>query len=409
MSTAETTPPDAAGRSVRDGGVRTAASSGEPAHWLAVVGVTLGIFAIVTTEILPIGMLTGIAEDFGVSEGTAGLAMTLPGVLAALCAPLVAAAVGRLDRRIVLIALMAVLVGANILTACAPAFWVVLVARGLVGLVIGGFWAIGAGLAPRLVPAASVATATAVVFSAVPAGSVLGVPAGTLLGEHVGRRAAFAILAGLALAVAVLLAASLPKLPVGTATGPRVLLGLLRLPGVRAGLVVTCLIVVGHFAAYTYVTAFLRDAADVEGSGVTAFLLLYGAAGVVGNFAAGVVLTRRGPRATFAVAAAGIAAAVLLFPIVGRTLPGAVALLLVWGFAYGAVPAASQTWFARSAPHEGEAAMVVFTACFQAALAGGALLGGVVVDASSASAVMVFGGAVCLATVAAAAVSRDPS
>ncbi|MGW0662396.1 MFS transporter [Streptodolium elevatio] len=398
--------PDTEGRSVPGSGGHTPAPDA-PAHWSAVVGVALGIFTIVTSEILPIGMLTGLADDFGVSDGRAGLLMTLPGVLAALCAPLVAVAVGRVDRRIVLTVLMALLVLANLLTACAPAFWVVLVARALVGLVIGGFWSIGAGLAPRLVPAASVATATAVVFAAVPAGSVLGVPAGTLLGQHVGRRAAFVVLAALALAVAVLLATALPALPVGTVTRPRTLAALLRTRGVRAGLAVTGLIVVGHFAAYTYVTAFLRDTTHVDGTRITVFLLLYGAAGVAGNFVAGVTLAR-GPRATFAASAIGIAAAVLLFPVLGRSWPGAVGLLVVWGFAYGAVPAASQTWFARSAPNAPEAAMVVFTSSFQATLAGGALLGGVVVDATSASAVMVLSGVVCLATAATVALSAGP-
>lgn len=398
--------PVAEGRSPR-GSARRTASPGEPAHWTAIVGLALGIFAIVTTEILPIGMLTGLADDFGVSDGRAGLLMTLPGVLAALCAPLVAVAVGRVDRRIVLTALMALLVGANLLTACAPAFWVVLVARALVGLVIGGFWSIGAGLAPRLVPAASVATATAVIFAAVPAGSVLGVPAGTLLGEHVGRRAAFVVLAALALAVAVLLATSLPALPVDTVTRPRTLAALLRIRGVRVGLAVTGLIVVGHFAAYTYVTAFLRDTTHVDGTRITVFLLLYGAAGVAGNFVAGAALAR-GPRRTFAVAAIGIAAAVPLFPALGRTWPGAVGLLVVWGFAYGAVPAASQTWFARAAPDAREGAMVVFTASFQATLAGGAFLGGAVVDATSTSAVMVLSGVLCLATAATVALAPGP-
>lgn len=391
----------------RPGPASRTVSAEEPAHWTAVVGVALGIFTIVTTEILPIGMLTRLSDDFGVSDGRAGLLMTLPGVLAALCAPLVTVAVGRLDRRIVLVALMALLVGANLLTACAPAFWVVLIARALVGLVIGGFWAIGAGLAPRLVPTASVVTATAVIFAAVPAGSVLGVPVGTLLGQHVGWRAAFAILAAIALAVAGLLATSLPTLPVGTVTRPRTLAALLRIRGVRVGLTVTGLVVVGHFAAYTYVTAFLRDVTDIDGSRITVFLLVYGAAGVAGNFVAGATLAR-GLRRTFAVAAAGIAGAVLLFPVLGRTWPGAVGLLVVWGFAYGAVPAASQTWFARSAPHAREAASVVFTSSFQATLAGGAFLGGLIVDATSTSAVMLCSGAVCVATAVTVAFSPRP-
>ncbi|NBH11045.1 MFS transporter, partial [Amycolatopsis sp. SID8362] len=109
-------------------------------HRLAVLAVTVGIFAIVTTEILPIGLLTPIAAAFGVSAGTAGWTMTVPGLVAAVAAPVVTVAIGRTDRRLVLAALMVLLAVAGFLAAAAPAYWVLLVARLLVGLVIGGFW-----------------------------------------------------------------------------------------------------------------------------------------------------------------------------------------------------------------------------------------------------------------------------
>lgn len=112
-------------------------------HPRAVAAVTLGIFAIVTTEILPIGLLTPIADGFGVSPGVAGWTMTMPGFVAAVAAPVVTVATKRLDRRPMLAALMLLLALSGFLTAAAPAFWVLLVARFLVGLVIGGFWSIG--------------------------------------------------------------------------------------------------------------------------------------------------------------------------------------------------------------------------------------------------------------------------
>ena len=90
------------------------------------------------------------------------------------------------------------------------------------------------------------------------------------------------------------------------------------------------------------------------------------------------------------------AAATLLLPVFGHTHLGAVALLIVWGVAYGAVPVCSQTWFVRAAPRFPEAATVLFTSSFQATIALGALAGGVVVDVASTSAVMVSGGVVAL-------------
>ncbi|MFD8822224.1 MFS transporter, partial [Streptomyces sp. NPDC059605] len=99
-----------------------------------------------------------------------------------------------------------------------------------------------------------------------------------------------------------------------------------------------------------------------------------------------------------------IAASTALLPVLGGREPGAVALLVVWGVAYGAVPVCSQTWFARAAPEAPEAASVLFTASFQATLALGALAGGAVLDRVSVSAVMALGGATAaLAVVAAVA------
>lgn len=130
---------------------------------------------------------------------------------------------------------------------------------------------------------------------------------------------------------------------------------------------------------------------------VTVYLLVYGVAGIVGNFLGGSAVHRY-PRATFAAAAAMIASAALLLPVLGRGDPGAVALLIVWGIAYGAVPVCSQTWFAKAGPGSPEASSVLFTASFQAAFSMGALMGGIVIDHSSPSAVMTLGG--CTAVLA---------
>ncbi|MFF0451431.1 MFS transporter [Streptomyces sp. NPDC004609] len=359
--------------------------------WLAVVCVMMGIFSIVTTEILPIGLLTPIGEEFGTSDGTAGLMMTLPGILAAVAAPAVTVMTRRCDRRVMLAALMLVLAAADFLAAIAPAYWVMLVSRVLVGLVIGAFWSIGAGLASRLVPQEQAGRATAVIFSAVPLGSVLGVPAGTLIGNLAGWRVAFAAIGVLTLVVFLALVLLLPPLPPENVTRLTVLRDLLGTAHIRVGLVVTFLIVLAHFGTYTFVTPFLEDVTQAGPALVTVFLLAFGVAGVVGNFVAG-TRVGRAPRVTFTVAAGMLAAATLLLPVIGAGKPGALVLLVVWGLAYGAVPVCSQRWFLMGAPHAPEAASVLFTSSFQATISLGALAGGAVVDSASTSAVMVLGG-----------------
>ncbi|MFJ8295051.1 MFS transporter [Streptomyces sp. NPDC094447] len=366
--------------------------------WPAVVAVMLGIFLIVTTEILPIGLLTRIGAGFAVSDGTAGLMMAMPGLLAALSAPVVTTAFAGVDRRLMLCVFLLLLALANVMAAVAPGYWLVLVSRIVVGVVIGGFWSISAGLAERLVPAGSVGRATAVIFSAVPLGSVLGVPAGTLVGDLAGWRTAFALTGVLSFAVLVMLALVMPPLPPLKATRPDVLRALLKGVHTRFALLVTFLIVLAHFGTYTYVTPFLERTTGVGAGTVTVFLLVYGAAGVVGNFLGGAYVVRR-PRLVLALAGVLIAAGTLLLPVLGNRPAGALVLLVVWGVGYGAVPVCSQTWFAKAAPQAPEAASVLFTASFQATIALGAWLAGGVVDRTSPAAVMTLGGVVAAVTV----------
>lgn len=378
----------------------TTTTRGPLTSWCAVVAVTMGIFSIVTTEILPIGLLTSIGSSFHISDGTAGVLMTMPGIVAAVAAPLVTVATGRVDRRRMLCVLMALLALADLVSAVAPVYWVLLLARAVVGLVIGGFWSIGAGLAGRLVRPHSVGRATAVIFSAVPLGSVLGVPAGTLIGQLAGWRAAFLVLGALTVAVLLGLLVLLPPLPPFHVTRMVVLRGLLRRGGVRLGVLATFLLVLAHFGTYTYVTPFLREVTRLGPGWLSVFLLGYGVAGILGNFVAGAAVFRS-PRATFMAGAALLAGATGLLPVLGRSDLGALGLLLVWGLAYGAVPVCSQTWFAHAAPDAPEAATVLFTSSFQATIAVGALLGGVVVDAAGASSVMLCGAVCALLTVVA--------
>ncbi|XKK59007.1 MFS transporter [Streptomyces sp. ARC32] len=355
------------------------------------ISVTLGIFSIVTTEILPIGLLTSIGSSFTISDGMAGLMMTMPGFLAAVSAPVVTVATGRIDRRLMLGTFILLLALANFLAAVAPSYWLVLGSRVLVGITIGGFWSIGAGMASRLVPAESVGRATAVVFSAVPLGSVLGVPLGTFIRDIAGWRTAFLIMGILTLCVFSMLLLAIPPQPADEPTRPSTLTGMLRSVHTRFALVMTFLVVLAHFGAYTYVTPFLEQVTHVSAGLITVYLLVYGAAGIAGNFLGGSAVARY-PIGTFAAAALMIAGATVLLPVLGKDDLGAVALLVLWGVAYGAVPVCSQTWFAKASPDLPEASSVLFTASFQATISIGALVGGVVVDHSSPSTVMTLAG-----------------
>ncbi|MEU4794237.1 MFS transporter [Streptomyces sp. NPDC023327] len=379
-------------------------ASPRPTGFLAVLAVATATFSVVTTEMLPVGLLTSVGAGLGVSDGTAGLAVTLPGLVAALAAPLLPVAVRRADRRTVLCVLMALLAGANLLSALAPGFGVLLAARVLVGVCIGGVWAVAAGLGVRLVrEEAAAGRATAVIFSGIAVASVLGVPAGTLLGELADWRWGFAALAALALAVAALLAAVLPPLPADAGVRLGAFARLLRLGPLRAGLLAVTLLVTGHFAAYTYVRPVLERVPGIGAGLISGLLLAYGAAGVVGNFAAGAVAARD-PRGALLALCAGLGAVVLLLVPAGGSLAASAALLVAWGLAYGGVSVSAQNWVMAAAPHAREAASALFAGVFNMAIALGAFAGGRVADSRGAGDVLWLGGG--LAGLALVAVAR---
>src|SRR5882757_2619462 len=143
--------------------------------WSGVLAVAGATFTVVTSEMLPVGLLTPLSRDLAVTEGTAGLTLTVTGLVAAISAPLLISALRRFDRRAVLCALMAVLAAGDLLAA-----------RVLVGIGMGGVWAFAARLCGRLVPPRSAASATSLIFSGIAVASVLGVPAGAYLGELAG-------------------------------------------------------------------------------------------------------------------------------------------------------------------------------------------------------------------------------
>ncbi|MFF8640097.1 MFS transporter [Streptomyces sp. NPDC015345] len=358
----------------------------------AVVAVATATFSVVTTEMLPVGLLTSLGSGLRVSDGTAGLAVTLPGLVAALAALLLPVAVRRADRRTVLCALMALLAAANLASALAPAFGVLLVARVLVGVCIGGVWAIAAGLGVRLVrEEAAAGRATAVIFSGIAVASVLGVPAGTLLGELAGWRWGFAALAALSLAVTALLAMVLPALPAGEAVRLGAFARLLRIGRLRSGLLAVTLLVTGHFAAYTYVRPVLERVPGIGAGLISGLLLAYGTAGIAGNFAGGAVAARDPRRALLAICA-GLGTVVLLLVPAGGSLAASAALLVAWGLAYGGVSVSAQNWVMAAAPHAREAASALFAAVFNVAIALGAFAGGRVADSRGADDVLWLGG-----------------
>jgi predicted MFS family arabinose efflux permease len=352
----------------------------QPRAWFAVTAVALGTFTLVTNELLPIGLLSAMSRDLHVSEGIAGTMITIPGIVAAIAAPTLTVAAGRLDRRLVLLIMSVLFTAADVLGAVAPNFAVMLIARFLLGLGVGGFWAIGASIGGRLVRASGAAKATAIIFSGVSIAGVIGVPAGAFIGGTFGWRTAFLVTAALGLLSFLLQLVLLPKLGVEHAVTWRVLASVLRGRNARLGLIATLLVVIGQFAAYTYVAPFLEQEAGAGAQLVGVLLLVYGIAGIIGNFAIVGALSRR-LFGGVAIVIALIVLSAVAMPLLGTWLPAVFVIAAVWGLAYGALPIAMQTWVFTSDETAPEGGSALYISAFQISIAGGSLLGGRIVDA----------------------------
>jgi predicted MFS family arabinose efflux permease len=342
--------------------------------WAAPIVMSATVFTVVTAEMLPVGLLTPMASGMHVTEGTAGLSLTVTGLVSAVAAPALPLVFGRLDRRTVLAGLMVLLAIAAFVAAAAPAFWGFMLARVLMAVSIGGVWLLTIGLARRVVPEHAAGPATSVIFSGIGIASVLGIPAGAYVGELLGWRWAFAGVGLVSLALASALISYLPSLAPEKAVRMRDVIEVLHIKQVRVGLVLVALIVTGHFAAYTYVRPLLEP--HVGPALIGTLLLAYGVAGVIGNFFTGALR----PTRALAVIASGIALATLAMPVFGTTVTGSLVLLVIWGLAYGGTSVSTQAWGHAAAPTAPESSSAVLVAVYNGSIALGAFTGGQVAD-----------------------------
>lgn len=347
--------------------------------WLAVAAVGLATFSVVTTEMLPVGLLTTIAETLGTTTGTAGLMITLPALLAAFFAPLVVMAAGNLDRRWILCGLLGLLVVANVVSALASSMAWMLAARVLVGFCMGGIWAIAGGLAARLVPGQSIGLATSIIFGGVAAASVLGVPLGALIGDFAGWRWAFGSMAILSALVLLIHLAVIPSLPVHGSVTLRQFAEQLGNRKLQAGLALTLLLVAGHFMAFTFVRPLLLSVSGFDPQWIGALLFAYGIAGIIGNFLAGIIAARR-TTLTLVAIAVGLLLTPLLFLGIGANQFGGSLVLLAWGLAYGGVSVGLMTWMMKAAPAAVEIATALYVGVFNVGISLGSWAGGQTVD-----------------------------
>ncbi len=373
----------------------------QPAPWrrAAVLGaLMLAAFTFNTAENLPIGLLELISAGLRVSLSAVGYLVTGYGVTVALTSLPLAHLTRAMPRRHVLTALLAALIVSSLVAALATSYWLLLAARLLTALAQALFWAVmgpvAVGLFPpgvrgRVVGALSVAGSLAL---------VLGVPAGNWLGQHSDWPVPVAVVAGLGVVCLVTIAVALPtsRPEEGHAaygTGPDVR----RFATVLAA---GTLSATGAFAGYTYVVKFLGDVSGFSQSRISVLLVAFGVACLVGVSVTGVLLDRF-PRAVLAAAVATQAVGLLGLYAAGADPVAAVVFLALVGGALGPVFMATQNEMLRCAPGRTDVALAANSGAYNAGIAGGAALGGLVLPLAGVRGAFLLGG---LLTVAACTV-----
>jgi predicted MFS family arabinose efflux permease len=365
--------------------------------WWGVSAITASLFVFLTTELMPVGLLTPLSSSLGTSVGAAALMVTLYGISAGLGVPFLVAWTRRLDRRVLLCTLLAVLTLGNLVTAVSPNYPLVLATRLVMGFASGVFWAIGVSMAMRIVPERHASRAAAVVMSGISIATVVGIPLGTILESLTSWRTTFLIWAGLSVLVLLAVAATVPSLPSDNAVPARDVFRLpLENPRLRLVLVVVVLFVLGHFGAYTFVRPFLESGAAATPAFITAALMVFGAGGAIGNSVAGFTAASS-PRAGFVVGGAGLVGSLLVLLTIGDWQVAAIVLMGLWGISFGVVQLCQLNMTQAAAPGTFEAAMSLNTLAYNTSIAIAALLGGLLVDNLGVRSVIWFGAALTAA------------
>lgn len=347
--------------------------------WLPLFSLALGSFALVNSEFLPVSLLTLIARDIGVSEGAAGQAVTATAICAGLAAPLLALLIGRIDRKVVLLALCAMMIFSNATVALVADYWVLLGARMVLGIAMGGFFALAAFAVVHLVSIRGIGKGMSIVFLGISLATITAPPLAALIGDAYGWRASFGAGAGVGVVALIAQLLALPNVPAKTVTNISTLFGLLRRGKVRVGLVASLLIFAGHFTAFTFIRPFLEVAGGLDVAALAGVLLAYGIAGLLGNLVGGIAADKA-LRLSFVISALLLAIATMGLVSLGMSYVPAVAFAALWGLAFGSAPAMIQAWSGRAAPDQLEGVGALFMSLLQFGIALGAVMGGIGID-----------------------------
>ena len=358
----------------------------------ALTALAIGAFGIGVTEFAPMGMLPVVAADLHVSIPAAGLLVTGYALGVMVGAPLTTLSTARLDRKALLIGLMAVFTAGNLLSALAPGYGWLLAARVVTSLCHGAFFGVGSLVAAGLVGPERRSAAVASVFSGLTIANIGGVPLATWLAQHVGWRLSFGGIAALGVLAMAALALAVPRTPVAGRSDPRRELASLLRPPVLLALLTTVLSSAAMFTVFTYIAPILEHAAHASADLVAVTLVVYGVGLTIGN-ALGGRFADRALTPTLLGVLAALTGLLILFAWTMHAFWPALLTVFAWGVATFALVPPLQARVMGAASDAPTLASSINIGAFNLGNAAGAALGGAVIAARLDYAWVAFAGA----------------
>ncbi|WP_419249662.1 MFS transporter [Sandaracinus amylolyticus] len=361
--------------------------------WSAVGSMALCVALLIASEFMPVSLLTPIASDLGATEGMAGQAISISGLFAVVTSLLIASVASRFDRRSVLLALTAVMLGSLLSIANASSFGTLMAARALLGVTIGGFWALATATVMRLVPGRDVPRALGVLYMGNAVATAFAAPIGSYLGEIIGWRGVFEALVPIVVLNLIWQWVSLPSLPPRASNPVGRVFGLLKRRNVAFAMSGVMLTFAGAFCAFTYFRPFLEGYTHASVPQLSMLLLGLGAAGFVGTYGASSLLGKHlYPLLRWLPLMLAVVTVALLAG--GRNLWAVAVAMIAWGTLNSAIPVAWSTWLSKGIHDEPESGGGLMVAAIQLSIMLGAAFGGVLLDRFSIAATLL--GAACL-------------